>query len=123
VLIFARSFIEEKSYSTKVIEEKWVLYYKNIEISKKEIYKELKGKSGVYMFINNAKDKPEVYVGSSITLARRMSAHFYYATSIKSKTNLVLYRAMKKYKLVNFSLAILEFCKSDLKVCAELEQK
>jgi len=30
---------------------------------------------------------------------------------------------MKKYKLENFSLAILEFCKSDLNICAEIEQK
>jgi|ERR1700753_476102 len=104
----------------------WVLYFKNIESSKKEIYKQLKGKSGVYMFINNVvTEKPEVYVGSSITLARRMAAHYHYATSTKpnANQNIVLYRAMKKYKLENFSLAILEFCKSDLKDCAEIEQK
>lgn len=119
------STLVETSDSNKV-EQKWVLYFKNIESSKREIYKQLKGKSGVYMFINNiAMDKPEVYVGSSITLARRMSAHFFYATSTKSNvnSNLVLYKAMKKYKLENFSLVILEFCKSDLKECAELEQK
>jgi len=126
-LFFSRSLstLVERSDSNKV-EQKWVLYFKNIESRKREIYKQLKGKSGVYMFINNiAKDKPEVYVGSSITLARRMSAHFFYATSSKSNvnSNLVLYRAMKKYKLENFSLVILEFCKSDLKECAELEQK
>jgi group I intron endonuclease len=102
----------------------WVLYFKNIESSKKDIYKQLKGKSGVYMFINNvATEKSEVYVGSSITLARRMAAHFNYATTSNANNNIVLYRAMKKYKLENFSLAILEFCKSDLKYCAEIEQK
>ena len=102
----------------------WVLYFQNIESSKKYIYKELKGKSGVYMFINNvATEKSEVYVGSSITLARRMASHFHYATTSNANNNIVLYRAMKKYKLENFSLAILEFCKSDLKYCAEIEQK
>jgi hypothetical protein len=81
------------------------------------------------MFINNItsteQGKPEVYVGSSITLARRMSSHFYYATTSKSNVNshLLLYRAMKKYKLENFSLAILEFCEPDLELCAKLEQK
>lgn len=105
------------------LEQNWALYFINIESSKKDIYKQLKGKSGVYMFVNNI--TKEVYVGSSITLARRMSSHFFYATNTNSNVNskLVLYRAMKKYKLENFSLVILEFCKSDLQECAELEQK
>jgi group I intron endonuclease len=117
---------EQAPLPLRMLGKGWVLYFKNIESSKKEIYKQLKGKSGVYMFINNVENsKTEVYVGSSITLARRMSAHFHYATSTKFhvNSNLILYRAMKKYKLENFSLAILEFCKSDLIECAELEQK
>jgi group I intron endonuclease len=99
----------------------WVLYFKDIKSSKKDIYKQLKGKSGVYLFINNV--NLNIYVGSSITLARRMAAHLHYATTSTSNNNQVLYRAMKKYKLENFSLAILEFCASDLEVCANLEQK
>jgi hypothetical protein len=103
---------------------KWEFIFNNLLISKKEIYKQLKGKSGVYMFINNVNPStPEVYIGSSINLARRMANHFHYATSNKVKNKIVLYRAMKKYKLENFSLAILEFCKSDLNICAEIEQK
>ena len=61
-------------------------------------------------------------MGSSLTLSRRMSSHFYQANSTKN-SNIILYRAMKKYKLENFSLAILEFCNSDIKVCSNLEQK
>jgi len=99
----------------------WLLYFKDIKSSKKDIYKQLKGKSGVYLFINNV--NLNIYVGSSITLARRMAAHFHYATTSTSNNNQVLYRAMKKYNLENFSLAILEFCASDLEVCANLEQK
>lgn len=102
-------------------EQKGALHFKNMKTSKREIYKQLKGKSGVYMFINNI--TKEVYIGSSITLARRISSHFYYATNSNVNSKLILYRAMKKYKLEHFSLVLLEFCKSDLKECAELEQK
>jgi len=51
-----------------------------------------------------------------------MAVHFYQAIS-KKDTNIILYRAMKKYKLENFSLAILEFCDSNIIVCSELEKK
>jgi len=51
-----------------------------------------------------------------------MASHFYHANSNKD-TNIILYRAMRKYKLEQFSLAILEFCKSDIIVCSDLEKK
>ena len=75
--------------------------------SKRDIYKELKGKSGIYLFINKITNN--LYVGSSVTLSKRMAAHFFHGNSNKV-TRVVLYRAMRKYKLENFSLAILEFC-------------
>jgi hypothetical protein len=49
-----------------------------------------------------------------------------YQGSIKldqKNTKSSLYRAMIKYKLENFSLAILDFCKSDTLKAAKLEQK
>jgi hypothetical protein len=98
----------------------FVLFFKNVLISKRDIYKQLKGKAGVYLFINNLTGK--LYVGSSIVLSKRMASHFYHANSSKD-TNIILYRAMRKYKLENFSLAILEFCKPDIIVCSELEKK
>jgi group I intron endonuclease len=98
----------------------FVMFFKNVLISKRDIYKQLKGKSGVYLFINNLTGK--LYVGSSIVLSKRMASHFYHANSSKD-TNIILYRAMKKYKIENFSLAILEFCKSDIIVCSDLEKK
>ena len=97
-----------------------VMFFNNVMISKRDIYKQLKGKSGVYLFKNNISSK--LYVGSSIVLAKRMASHFYHANSNKD-TNILLYRAMRKYKLENFSLAILEFCKSDIIVCSDLEKK
>ncbi len=98
----------------------FVIFFENVLESKRDIYKQLKGKSGVYLFINKITNK--LYVGSSITLARRMASHFYHANSNKD-TNIILYRAMRKYKLENFSLAILEFCNSDIIICSDLEKK
>jgi group I intron endonuclease len=96
------------------------LFFENVKSSKRDIYKQLKGKSGVYLFINNITNG--MYVGSSLYLSKRMAYHFYQANSNKD-TKIVFYRAMRKYKLENFSLAILDFCISDIIVCSNLEQK
>jgi len=96
------------------------MFFENVKSNKRNIYTQLKNKSGVYLFIN--KITKDLYVGSSINLKRRMTIHFYHAIS-KKDTNIILYRAMKKYKLENFSLAILEFCDSNIIVCSDLEQK
>jgi group I intron endonuclease len=74
----------------------------------------------VYLFINNITGN--LYVGSSVNLTKRMTSHFYHANSNKI-TRVVLTKAFRKYKLENFSLAILEFCDSDFKTCLTLEQK
>jgi len=100
--------------------DNFVIFFKNVKESKKNIYKELRKKSGVYLFINNI--TKDLYVGSSLNLTSRMTNHFYHANSDKV-TKIVITRAMRKYKLENFSLAILEFCVTDIKVCSKLEQK
>jgi hypothetical protein len=51
-----------------------------------------------------------------------MAVHFYQALSKKDK-KFKLYRPMKNFKLENFSLAILEFCDSNIFICSDLEQK
>lgn len=96
------------------------MFFENVQSSKREIYTQLKNKSGVYLFIN--KITKDLYVGSSINLKNRMAVHFYQAKS-KKDTNIILYRAMKKYKLENFSVAILDICESNIIVCSDLEQK
>ena len=103
------------------IEGEYLLLFKDILNNKKDIYRQLKGRSGVYLFTNNINHK--MYVGSSITLGRRICAHLHYASANNSKNNQILYRAIKKYKIENFSLAILEFCTNDLSICAKVEQK
>jgi group I intron endonuclease len=96
------------------------LFFDNVLASKRDIYKELKHKSGVYMVLNNI--TKDIYIGSSVNLTRRIAIHIFHAGSNK-ETNIVFYRAMRKYGLENFSLAIIEFCTSDSAVCLELEQK
>lgn len=100
--------------------DNFFVFFNNVQQSKTTIYKKLRGKSGVYLFINNI--TKDLYVASSLLLSRTMTSHFYLANSDKP-TKIVLTRAMKKYKLENFSLAILEFCASDIIVCSDLEQK
>lgn len=105
------------------MESEFFMYFKEIFKNKKEIYKQLKGKSGVYLFINNINYK--LYVGSSVNLDRRLRVHLHFSTTSNTinKNNQILYKAIKKYKLENFSFAILEFCNKDFLLCAEIEQK
>ena len=102
----------------------FILFFKKVEKEKKNIYQELRNKSGVYIFINNI--TKELYVGSSINLTKRMVSYYYYYNSVtlgdKSSKSIVI-RAMKKYGLENFSLGIKEFCIKDPKICLNLEQK
>jgi hypothetical protein len=120
----SKRFISDFSHKNLLLPEKhFILFFNNIASSRRDIYKQLKNKSGVYLFINNITG--DKYIGSSIVLSRRMASHFYHG-SIKldqKNTKSFLYRAMIKYKLENFSLAILEFCKSDTLEAAKLEQK
>lgn len=98
----------------------FVMYFDNVKTSKKEIYKSLRNKSGVYLFINNI--TKDLYVGSSISLTKRMTSHFYHANS-QGQGKSIINRAMNKYKLESFSLGIVEFCAKDVIVCTTLEQK
>jgi len=98
----------------------FVLYFENVKSSKNDIYKQLRRKSGVYVVINNI--TKDLYVGSSVNLTKIMTSHFYHVNSDKY-TRIVIIRAMRKYKLENFSLAIVEFCAPDTSICLNLEQK
>jgi len=100
--------------------EEFAIFFINVKEEKKDIYKELRNKSGVYILINN-KTK-DFYIGSSLNLTKRMVSYYYYTNSDKL-SRIVIIRAMKKYGLENFSLGILEFCKKDSEICLSLEQK
>ena len=98
----------------------FIMYFEDIKKLKRNLYHDLRGKSGVYLFINNL--TKDTYIGSSLNLTARMSSHFYYASSDNYKQT-ILVRAMKKYGLENFSLGILELCEKDVILCINLEQK
>ena len=100
--------------------EKFTLFFDNFKEEKKNIYKQLRKKAGVYIIINNI--TKELYIGSSVNLTRRMVSYFYYTNSEKP-SKIVIIRAMKKYGLGNFSLGIIEFCKQEPEICLGLEQK
>ena len=106
-------------YSSNNSPFKFVAYFENVKKDKNDIYKILKNKSGVYMFINNiTKDN---YIGSSIDLRRRMTNHFNYSLIDDNKTFFL--KAKIKYGLENFSLGIIEFCEAKPITCITLEQK
>jgi group I intron endonuclease len=100
--------------------DNFVMFFENIEKNKSEIYKNLRKKSGVYMFINNI--TKDLYIGSSMNLTNRMTNHFFHSKS-QTKGKTIINRAMNKYKLNNFSLGLLEFCIKDPIVCTKIEQK
>lgn len=118
--ISKRSYNESSNKGSPINPEEFAIFFYNIKQEKKDIYKELRNKSGIYVLINN-KTK-DFYIGSSINLTKRMVSYYYYTNSDKL-SRIVIIRAMKKYGLDNFSLGILEFCKKDSKICLNLEQK
>ena len=118
--IIKRSYSESSNQGSPFNPEEFAIFFYNIKEEKKDIYKELRNKSGVYMLINNITKK--IYIGSSLNLTKRMVSYYYYTNSDKLSKSVII-RAMKKHRLENFSLGILEFCKKDSKVCLNLEQK
>ena len=118
--ISKRSYSESSNQGSPFNPEEFAIFFYNIKEEKKDIYKELRNKSGVYMLINNITKK--IYIGSSLNLTKRMVSYYYYTNSDKLSKSVII-RAMKKHRLENFSLGILEFCKKDSKVCLNLEQK
>jgi group I intron endonuclease len=92
----------------------YVKFYENIFDMKKDILNENKGKSGIYMLTNKVTKK--IYIGLSTDLSKRFKNYFS-LSYLKSKTNLIINRALIKYKYSKFSLTILEYCdKSNLKI-------
>ncbi len=63
---------------------------------------DLKGKKGVYAFVNLKNSK--LYVGSAFDLRKRLLEHLF-----SNKTSVVLQRAFKRYGLINFSFIVYEF--------------
>ena len=89
-----------------------VKVYKDAYDMRKDILKENKGKSGIYMLTNKLTN--DIYIGQSIDISKRFRNYFN-LSYIKSKGSFRISRALIKYGYSNFSVTILEYCdKSNL---------
>nr|YP_010303541.1 GIY endonuclease [Purpureocillium takamizusanense]UNI92570.1 GIY endonuclease [Purpureocillium takamizusanense] len=87
--------------------------YTNPYLNRREIYKNLNNKCGIYLWTNIISDKK--YIGSSVNLSRRLKDYFnksYLQLELK-KNNSIIYKALLKYNYINFKLDILEFCNAE----------
>ena len=67
----------------------------------------MRGTAGVYAIINNITGA--IYIGSSIDIRIRLVQHL-----VTNNTNDYLQNALKKYRLENFTFAVVEFCDSQV---------
>ncbi len=89
------------------------LHYASADIDKLNIYKEVNGKSGVYMWTNLSNSKR--YIGSSVNL-KRIILEYYNVNRFLKMPSVVINNALLKYGYLNFSFSIIEFCEiKDLK--------
>lgn len=91
-----------------------LITYINVDRNKFRIYKENRGKSGIYRLNNLITGKS--YVGSSISLNVRFRTYcsLAYLTKIVKRDSSAISNALLKYGYKNFSLDILEYCKSSI---------
>lgn len=88
--------------------------YLNPLSDKLKIYKENRGKVGIYLFTD--KETGKQYVGSSNNLSRRFSCYFSMAYDIKEqhiKNKSKICFAIRKKGIDNFKLEVLEYIDSD----------
>jgi phage-related protein len=83
--------------------EEFLVFFDDFKASKQDIYKSLRRKAGVYVFINKVNNKR--YAGSSFNLTKRMISYYYY-TSSDNKSFFTIVRFMKEYGLDNLSLGV-----------------
>lgn len=86
-----------------------VVFYTNPERQKDSIIKENKGRAGIYRWTNKLNGKS--YIGSSVNLSNRLK-QYYGKRLLKCKHISLIYQALIKYGHSNFTLVILEYCKS-----------
>ena len=123
---FNNNFLKNKIYisirtyttsSSKPLDNNYTNYikvYENAFDMKKDIIKENKGKSGIFMSTNKITN--EKYIEKSSDISKRFKNYFN-LSYIKSKGNFIISRALIKYGYFNFYVTILEYCaKFDLLV-------
>nr|YP_010391070.1 GIY-YIG endonuclease [Fusarium nepalense]UPX02383.1 GIY-YIG endonuclease [Fusarium nepalense]UPX02438.1 GIY-YIG endonuclease [Fusarium nepalense] len=106
-----------RSYSTTSSSSSSVKFYEDAFSMRKLIIKDNKDKSGIYKWTNKITN--DIYIGQSISLAKRFIRYFN-LSYLKNRETLVISRALIKYGYSNFSLEILEYC--DIANLTEREQ-
>lgn len=93
--------------------------YWDLTSETKTIFKDNKGKSGVYRLTNLITGA--IYIGSAIDLTRRFREYFSVKHLKKEtlKNNSIIYRALLKNGYSNFRLEILEYCDKNLTIVKE----
>nr|UPX02785.1 GIY-YIG endonuclease [Fusarium sp.] len=106
VMHYIKNFAAKISLKTSNLNP--ALKYLNADVDKFKIIKEIKGKAGIYRWINNTNGKS--YVGSSVDLSKRLYRYYSLAhITVQSKHSLIC-KALIKYGYSKFSFKILEFC-------------
>lgn len=88
-----------------------MVVYSNADTSKIQIIKEIKGKSGIYRWINNENGKS--YIGSSVNLSARLYRYYSLAHITAQSKHSLICKSLVKYGYSSFSFEILEYCKND----------
>jgi group I intron endonuclease len=106
-LIITRDFYinNEICYFLSVVP---VVSYANADTCKPQIIQEIKGKSGIYRWINNTSGKS--YVGSSVHLSARLYRYYSLAHITAQAKHSLICKALLKHGYSNFSFEILEYC-------------
>jgi excinuclease UvrABC nuclease subunit len=98
--------INQTDSAAEQIKSGAVKVFSDLVNQRKEMSDFLKGKSGIYCFLN--KTNGNYYIGSSVNLRRRIM--YEYFANKNSGSSMIIVKAIKKYGLANFELFILEFC-------------
>ena len=103
-----RNFSTSNGNSSKGIKPEVI--YVNADTQKIEIFRDNKGKSGIYRWINNFNG--DSYIGSAVDLNKRL--YHYYSLKLMElclkKGHSYIYSALIKYGYSNFTLEIIEYC-------------
>jgi|ERR1700712_181361 len=94
-----------------VLNYKLPAVYHDLLADKSSILKKTKGKTGIYMLTNKITKK--FYIGKSSNLRTRL--YEYYSPHLKDlASSSLICKALIKFGFNNFSLSILEYCKTDV---------
>ena len=103
------------SHNWKLIFPFILKMFTNVCKNRSELSKELKGKSGIYLWFNTTNNK--FYVGQAsnlyIRIARYLTPSFYLYTANTQLINSSIRSAFRKYGSDAFVLIVLEFCEQN----------